>query len=230
MFINCITHVNRSHNNLSKINILEQNSNHLTKSKENINNLKILSFKNSPNNIFLKSSNKTLKPIKTKTTSNSANNKRYYKCNSISNVNYNILEKKVELNSMRKSLFYDKSNFTKKENNNETIAINKNFKKMKSGPSKQIINAKNLVKDNINDSYEENKIKNYNNDKNKENIKPKQLKSTIKLKNNFIGKETKAYAINIRNQSTNNKKRNIKKDSNINNILTSINNLKWKII
>ena len=176
--------------------------------------------------MFLKSNRKNLKPIQTKTISNSTDNKRYHKSNSIHTINNNI--QKEELNLMRKSLFYDKSNFNKKENNNEIVVINKSYKKMRSDLPKQNITFKKIIKENINDSFEEIESKNINNDNNEKNNKSKQCKSKSKLKNNFVGKETKAYVINKRNQSTNNKKRTIQRDSNVNNIVTSINNFKWK--
>ena len=228
LYINCNTHVFKSNDNLPKINkIMEHNLNNLEKRNDNkINNLKRTSFNNSPNNMFLKSNRKNLKPIQTKTISNSTDNKRYHKSNSIHTINNNI--QKEELNLMRKSLFYDKSNFNKKENNNEIVVINKSYKKMRSDLPKQNITFKKIIKENINDSFEEIESKNINNDNNEKNNKSKQCKSKSKLKNNFVGKETKAYVINKRNQSTNNKKRTIQRDSNVNNIVTSINNFKWK--
>ena len=202
--INCISEVHKSDINLPKINTtLEHNLNNLDKNKMNrIINLKRISYKISPNNIFLKSNNKGLKPIQTKTFSNSTDKKPYYKSNSNNNLNNNNFEKKTELNSMRKSLFFDKSNINKKENNNGIIAINKNFKKMRSEIPQQIKNFKNLIKENINDRLEEMemKSKNNNNANNEENNKSKQCKSKSKLKNNFVGKEIKAYVINSRNQ------------------------------
>ena len=215
LFINCNTNIYRSNDNLPKININNIN---------NINNIKKSSIKDSPNNIFLKSNRKTLKPIQTKTISNSTDNKRYHKSNSLNISNNN---QKEELNLMRKSLFYDKSNNNAKENNNEPIAINRNFKKMTSELPPKKSSFKNWINNNINDSFEEIKSKNNENEKNEENTKPKQCKSKSKFKNNLVGKETKVYVFNARNKSSNNKKRNFKKDSIVNN-LTGINNLKWK--
>ena len=215
LFINCKTNIFKSAEHLPKIDI------------NNLSNIKQSSIKDSLNNKFLKSSRKTLKPIHTKTISNSTDYKIYHKSNSINIVNNNNIQKE-ELNLMRKSLFFDKTINNKKATNNEPIAINRNFKKMVSEIPPNISSFKNLIKDNINDSFEEIKSKNSENGKNKLNLQPKQCKSKSKFKNNLVGKETKVYVVNKRNQSINNKKRNTKKDSNVNNIIIGISNLKRK--
>ena len=180
LFINCNTNIFKSNDNLPKINI------------NDVNNLKHSSIKDSPNNIFLKSSRKTLKPIQNKTISNSTDYKRYHKSNSI---NTNTIQKE-ELNLMKKSLFYDKSNNNAKENNNEPIAINRNLKKMVSELPPKNSYFKNMIQNKINDSFEEMKSKNNENDKNEENTKSKLCKSKSKFKNNMVGKETKIYVNN----------------------------------
>ena len=214
LFINC-NNIYKSNDHLPKIDI------------NNLNSIRQSSIKDSPNNIFLRSNRKTLKPIQTKTISNSTDYKKYHKSNTIHILNDNTKQKQ-ELNLMKKSLFYDKSNNNKKENNDEPIVINKNFKKMKSGLHPKNTYFKLSNKNNINDSFEEIKSKNDENEKNEVKSKSKLCKSKSKFINNLVGKETKIYVSNKRNQSTNNKKRDSKEYSNTNNMITGINNLKWK--
>ena len=69
-------------------------------------------------NVFLKTNQKTLNPVKSKRTLSLKDNNRYYQ----NNTNNNRFKIKEEFDSMRKSLFYDNSN-QKKISTKEGVRI-----------------------------------------------------------------------------------------------------------
>ena len=114
--------------------------------------------------MFLKTNQKpTLNPIKNKKSMYTIDNKRYFQSNfSYQKDENNEGKTKEELNTMKKSLFYDNTSNNDIHNKDAISIINKNFNKMKS--SKQIHKIKkmeNLLKDDLNDIKNED---NKNND------------------------------------------------------------------
>ena len=225
IYINC----NTSENNLSKINsYLEQNKNHTKhhsakktphNGRDSINNLKLgSSFQDIDNNYNkpLDTHRKILKPIKIFKVSNSTDNKRYSIQNTedTNNSNYN-LKKREGGNSMKKSLFGENLNSARNHNNNLVP---------------HITGLKNLIKEDSNNSFEENKNEtNYNSINNNEEYSQRnRYKSKSKYKNHLIGKEVKVIKNYKRNQSSN-KDHMLKNSMNTNNIISSINNIPRKM-
>ena len=190
--INC-SNVFRSNDNLPKVNLIfDKNPQSLSNNiaKKEIQNSKCTSSK-TINNKFLKSS---LKPIKTRKRiiDNSETNNLF---NSVIHKNNIFVQSKEELDSMKKSLFYD--NLINKNQNNAVDAIIPHKKKIMSFNDIEIL--ENVLK-------EERNNKNIDN-----NCKRIKYKSKGKSNNNLEGKETKTYVPNKRNQSTNQiKRRNLK--------------------
>jgi hypothetical protein len=216
--INCRTIVSKSDVNLPKINpILDNDSNQLKKIKnKNIEysfiNCKSSSYRNIENNSFLKThTNSSNSANKNKNISNSLDNKRHSQKIFLNTSNDT---KKNEINSTKKSLFWSKTKNI--DNNNQPIAINKNFKKMISEPPK-LTNLNNLIKKEINyDNIKEEENKFINKFPKEDKNLAKRNKSKTKFKNNLLGKETKIYVKDKRNQSSSCKKRNIKNIPDVN--------------
>ena len=125
--------------------------------------------------------------------------------NTNNNIDNNGIKPKEELDSMRKSLFYGNTN--KKFNSNEAII---DLKKSNN------INSKLLNNDN----------KQNEDNSGQQNQKRLVCKSKGKSNNNLVGKETKAYIPNKRNQSTNQVKRRVFKSTlDANNARTNKNNI-----
>lgn len=215
--INCRTIVSKSDVNLPKVNpILDKDSNQLKNNKnKNIEhsfiNCKSSSPKNIENNSFLKTHiNSSNSSKKSKNISNSLD-KRHSQNIFLNNSNDT---KKEEINLMKKSLFWSKTKNL--DNNNQPITINKNFKKMISERPK-LKNLNNLIKKEFNyDNIKEEENKFISNIHKEDKNLVKRNKSKTKFKNNLMGKETKIYVKDKRNQSSNCKKRNIKNMPDIN--------------
>ena len=210
LFIDCKNNVFRSNDNLPKIDLLfDKNLKETDLIKEtDVNKISRKKGKRSPTkqnttNTFLKTNQKTLNPIKNKNILGSVDNKRYFQSN-FSNNNSNF-KPKEELDSMRRSLFYDNSNNFTKLTAKDKIGILNN--KMKSSNVMPVISQFDKI------IKEDKKDYDLEGDKNNEEIENNNImrrnercKSKGKSKNNLVGKETKTLVANKRNQSTNNKK------------------------
>jgi hypothetical protein len=198
----------------------------LTKEKKNENKY---SSSKEINNKFLKTNQKTLNPIKNKRSMSNKDNKRYYQnnannnVNTINNNNNSGFKPKEGLDSIRKSLFYDNSNNNKQINKEPKGLMNTVYDNMKFSPRiSQQINSNSIFSNNIKDDDKSD---------NTEDQKKAACKSKGKSNNNLIGKETKAYIPNKRNQSTNQIKRRVFKSTlDAKNVNADKNNLEWKNI
>ena len=230
LFINCNNNVFKSNDNLPHINPnLDPNNQSIdSKSKRKKNENKHSSSKEI-NNKFLKTNQKTLNPIKNKRSMSNKDNKRYYQNNTNNNastINHNNnsgFKPKEGLDSIRKSLFYDNSNNNKQINKEPKGLMNTVYDNMKFPPRiSQQINSNSIISNNIKD---DDKLDNT------EDQKKAACKSKGKSNNNLIGKETKAYIPNKRNQSTNQIKRRVFKSTlDAKNVNADKNNLDWKNI
>ena len=230
LFINCNNNVFKSNDNLPHINPnLDPNNQSIdSKSKRKKNENKHSSSKEI-NNKFLKTNQKTLNPIKNKRSMSNKDNKRYYQNNANNNantINHNNnsgFKPKEGLDSIRKSLFYDNSNNNKQINKEPKGLMNTVYDNMKFPPRiSQQINSNSIFSNNIKDDDKVDIA---------EDQKKAACKSKGKSNNNLIGKETKAYIPNKRNQSTNQIKRRVFKSTlDAKNVNADKNNLEWKNI
>ena len=242
LFINCNSNAYKSNDNLPKINLLfDQSLNNSInrtiqkKDKDGPKNLKFSSSKEVKTNLFLKTNQKTLNPIKNKKIASSIDNKRYFQSNF--NENNNNDNPKGFLDTMRKSLFCDNTNKNKKNTKDPAIGIfNRNYSKMKSTTIMPKISKLENMKEDIKDiKKDENKNNNSdndndnNNDKDNNNNSKKRCKSKSKFQTHIGGKETKKVIAYKRNQSiNNNKKKTTKSTIDVNNLNSDRINLKWK--
>ena len=229
LFINCNRNVFKSNDNLPCVNpylhphiqsIISKN-----KSKKNESKSKHSSSKEI-NNKFLKTNQKPLNPIKTKRSMSNKDNKRYFKnvtnnnpnnnANTINHNNNSGFKPKEGLDSMKKSLFYDNSNNHKKINKESIVLTNTVYENMKIFPRMSQPNT--IISNSIKDD-------------NTEEQKKAACKSKGKSNNNLVGKETKAYILDRRNQSTAQSKRRVKKSTlDAKNVNVDKYNLEWKNI
>ena len=215
LYINCNNYDYKSENIFPKININQkahqQTFNHsgrkINKKNGNLYNLKNSLFRDSFNSIYSRT-NKDLYPIKIQKVSNSTNNKRYFQNDN--SIRKNSTHKEI-LNSMKKSLFYEKINSNK--NNIETIS-NKRLKKISLDVPPSIIKLTTLIKENNNNEFFNEKNKNHEEEDRRYNSKGK-------YRNNPIGKEIKAYMLYKRHLSTDFKKRLFKSVINTNNNISN---------
>jgi hypothetical protein len=228
LFINCNNNVFKSNDNLPHINPNLDPQSIDSKSKRKKNENKHSSSKEI-NNKFLKTNQKTLNPIKNKRSMSNKDNKRYYQNNANNNantINHNNnsgFKPKEGLDSIRKSLFYDNSNNNKQINKEPKGLMNTVYDNMKFPPRiSHQINSNSIFSNNIKD---DDKLDNT------EDQKKAACKSKGKSNNNLVGKETKAYIPNKRNQSTNQIKRRVFKSTlDAKNGNADKNNLEWKNI
>ena len=229
LLIDC-NNVFRSNDNLPIIySLLDQNSPGISYSNKKNENSKYSTSKNDTN-LILKTNQKALNPVKTKRTLSLKDNNRYYQNNTNNNKYNNGFKIKEELNSMRKSLFYDNSN-QKKISTKKAIGILTSTIDLKKSSKLTpiMINDEIFVKDN-NDENNNDNINKYNKeDFNDNNKKRMACKSKVKPNNNLSTKETNAYVPNKRNKSTYQiKRRIIKSTLDANNANLNNNNLKRK--
>ena len=225
LLIDC-NNVFRSNDNLPIINSsLDQNSPSISYTNKKMGNSRYSTLKNDTN-VFLKTNQKTLNPVKSKRTLSLKDNNRYYQ----NNTNNNRFKIKEEFDSMRKSLFYDNSNQKKISTKEGVRILTSTIDLQKSSKLTPImLNDEILVKEN-NDENNNDNINKYNKDNcNNNNKKRMVCKSKGRPNNTLSTKETKAYVPNKRNQSTYQMKRRIIKSTlDANNANLNNNNLKIK--
>ena len=192
LYLNCNTTIYKSENNLPKLNFhqkLEEPSLNHSNKKRNKNKENLYNLKN-------------LNHIKTQNITNHTINNRYNQ-NDYSPNKY-FLKQKEELISMSKIFFYDNPNIHK--NNNETNNFNNELKKIRAGDALLVTKLKLPFKENNNELIFKEKI----NNKEEQSNRYKGSQSKIKIKNNPIGKQVKAYMMYKRHLSTDFKKKILK--------------------